>query len=215
MCRASCFVAVGCGNVLPASRRTPSRVSEKRRCDGVTADATLSCRRCTGASRAAVRRAPAAGRGARAGVCSGPAHAALRAPRARAHPAVRAGAGALPGLPRAARARGSHRARVRARGVRRVPALRRARSRLPARGVPALPCRAAGCLLLQEARLLLELRRTAHGRECAASGGGGVWPAPGAAMGAERSVSLALSVRQQTRRHRPGAGHRAARNAAR
>ena len=40
-------------------------------------------------------------------------------------------------------------------------------------------------VLPQEARLLPELRRAAHGRECAASGGGDVRPAPGAAMGAE------------------------------
>ena len=40
-----------------------------------------------------------------------------------------------------------------------------------------------------------ELRRPAHGQECAASGGGGVRPAAGAAIGAEFPVPIALPVR--------------------
>ena len=43
----------------------------------------------------------------------------------------------------------------------------------------------AGGVFLQEARAVPELRRTAHGRVGAASGGRGVRPAAGAAMGAE------------------------------
>ncbi|EHC71416.1 transposase InsE [Salmonella enterica subsp. enterica serovar Montevideo str. S5-403] len=82
-------------------------------------------------------------------------------------------------------------------------------ARFPARGVRAVPGREAGGLLLQEARLLPQLRGAAHGRERAAPGGGGVWPAAGAAMGAEFSVPAALPVRQQAGGHRPGAGHRA------
>jgi hypothetical protein len=119
---------------------------------------------------------------------------------------------ALPGLHCTDRSVGPLAARICPRGVRCLPALRRARARLPAGGVRALPCREAGGLLLQEARVLPELRRATHGRECAAPGRGGVRPAACAAMGAELSVPLAFPVRQQARSHWPGAGHRAARD---
>jgi len=136
----------------------------------------------------------------------------LRSPCFRAHAAVSAGARALPGFHCASCGARPLAARDCARGVRVVPALRRARARLPACGVRALPCRAAAGVFLQEAWVLPQLRRTPHGRECAASRGGGVRPAPGAAMGAEFSLSLALPVRQQARRQRPGAGDRASRD---
>jgi hypothetical protein len=81
-------------------------------------------------------------------------------------------------------------------------------------GVRAVPCGTAGGVFLQEARVLPELRRAAHGRVGAALGRGGVWPAPSTAMGAELSLPLALSVRQQARRHRPGTGDCASRDRA-
>ena len=62
--------------------------------------ATLSSRPRTGALRAAPRHIPAASRGMRATAVR-PHRFAVRAPRARAHAAVRASAGALPGLHRA------------------------------------------------------------------------------------------------------------------
>lgn len=72
----------------------------KRRYERVLAGATLSSRPCNGALRAAPDRTPAAGRGVRA-TAGRPRRCALRAPPARAHAAVRASAGALPGLHRA------------------------------------------------------------------------------------------------------------------
>ncbi len=126
--------------------------------------ATLSSRPRTGALRAAPRHIPAASRGMRATAVR-PHRFAVRAPRARAHAAVRVGRGALPGLHCTDRSGGPLAARVCPRGVRCLPALRRARARLPAGGVRALPCREAGGLLLQEARVLPELRRATHGRE--------------------------------------------------
>ncbi|HGG2384793.1 TPA: hypothetical protein ACJFSZ_005112, partial [Escherichia coli] len=59
--------------------------------------ATLSSRPRTGALRAAPRHIPAASRGMRATAVR-PHRFAVRAPRARAHAAVRVGRGALPGL---------------------------------------------------------------------------------------------------------------------
>lgn len=65
----------------------------------------MCSRRCTETFHAALHCAPAAGRGATSGVRSGPGFAVVRAPRARAHNAVSAGAGLLsgPSLERLAR----------------------------------------------------------------------------------------------------------------
>jgi hypothetical protein len=189
----------------PASRRCRILAAAQRRCASLTPTGTLCGRHRAGRFRAAPCRLGAAGRGARAGV----ARARLRAPHARAHAAVRAGAGALPGLPRTPGSARPSRARLRARRVRRVSALRRARPRVPARSVRTVPRRTAGGVLVQEARPVPELRRAAHGGVGETPGRRRVRPASGAAVGIELPVPAALPVRQQTRGARPGAGHRA------
>jgi len=62
------------------------------------------------------------------------------------------------------------------------------------RPLPIIPARAASAIpfTLQEARLVPQLRCSAHGRECGIAGGRGLSRAAGAAVGAERPVSLAL-----------------------
>ncbi len=86
--------------------------------------------------------------------------------------------------------------------------MRSPRARFSARALRVLPCRAPGGLQLQAARVLPQLRRAAHGRKRGAARRRGVSRAAGAAVGAQRSVSLALSVRQPPRNHGRGAGHR-------
>ena len=154
---------------------------------------TLCSRRCIGAFRAAPHGTGGTRNVARYQRRSD--RADLRSACARAHAAVRVGAGVLPGFHCASHGARPPAARDRARGVRGAPALRRARARLPARGVRAVPCRAAAGVFLQEAWVLPQLRHAAHGREYAAPGRWGVWPAAGAAMGAECPAAVALAVR--------------------
>jgi len=88
----------------------------------------------------------------------------LRAPPSRTDPPVPHRRGILPGFPGPD---GGTRPGVtagRATRVRGLPALRPAGTRLPAGTLRALPRREAGCLQLQAARLLPELRRAAHER---------------------------------------------------
>jgi len=148
---------------------------------------TLCSRRCPGAFRAAPQRAGgtrnAARRQRRTDRAGG--RADLRSPCFRAHAAVRAGAGALSGFDCASCGEKTDRCPS--------TCARSSRRSYAAACLSTASCAWCassatrnGCgVFMQEARVMPELRRTPHGRECAAPGGGGVRPAAGAAMGAE------------------------------
>ena len=107
-----------------------------------------------------------------------------------------------------ARRRGQVPAAVRRPRVRGLPRLRAARTRLPAGRLRRLPGRAARRLQLQEARVLPELRRAAHGRERDPPRRRGVSRTARAPVGAERTAPLAVPVRQRSRDHERGARRR-------
>jgi len=92
--------------------------------------------------------------------------------------------------------------------IRSLPEMRSPGAWLPARAMQPLPCRAPGGFQLQMPRVLSQLRGAAHGRECGPVGRRGLARTAHAPMGAELSVSIALSVRQPAGDHDRGAGHR-------
>ena len=138
----------------------------------------------------------------------GHACARIRTSSTRGHSALPTRRGALPGLRGSTRWRGTGAAAVRGAGVRGLPRLRAARARVPPRRLRRLPGRTPGRLQLQATRLLSELRRQAHGRDCGPARRRGLPRAARATVGAERAAPAPVPVRERPRDHERGARRR-------